>query len=69
MKRKHTINCYSEIEMDRCADALLEQGYKVERQLGVMPVQQFCIPTYKVIFWGISEKGRSRCVNIGDGSH
>ncbi len=51
MKRKHEIICSSEIEMDRRADNLIEQGYKVERNTGVVPVQLICIPIYKVIFW------------------
>lgn len=50
MKRRHKIICYSEREMDRRADALIEQGYKVERYLGVLYVQAMCIPTYKVVF-------------------
>ena len=51
MKRKHEIICSSEIEMDRRADNLIEQGYKVERNTGVVPAQSICIPIYKVIFW------------------
>ncbi len=51
MKRKHEIICSSEREMDRRADNLIEQGYKVERNTGVVPVQSICIPIYKVIFW------------------
>jgi hypothetical protein len=52
MKRKHEIICYSEGEMNRQADTLIEQGYKVERQSGVLPIHPICIPTYKVVFWG-----------------
>jgi len=52
MKRKHEIICHSEIEMNRQADTLIEQGYKVERQSGVLPIQPICFPTYKVVFWG-----------------
>ena len=51
MKRKHEIICSSEREMDRRADNLIEQGYKVERNTGVVPVQSICSPIYKVIFW------------------
>ena len=51
MKRRHKIICYSEREMDRRADTLIEQGYKVERYSGVLYVQAMCIPTYKVVFW------------------
>jgi hypothetical protein len=52
MKRKHEIICHSEIEMNRQADTLIEQGYKVERHSGVLPIHPICIPTYKVVFWG-----------------
>ena len=50
MKRKHEIICQSEIEMNRQADTLIEQGYKVERHSGVLPIHPICIPTYKVVF-------------------
>ena len=52
MNRKHEIICNSEREMDRRADPLIEQGYKVERHSGVLPIHPICIPTYKVVFWG-----------------
>ncbi len=51
MKRRHEIICYSEREMDRRADTLIKQGYRVERHSGVLSVQPICIPTYKVVFW------------------
>ena len=51
MKRRHKIICYSEREMDRRADTLIEQGYKVEKYSGVLYVQAMCIPTYNVVFW------------------
>ena len=51
MKKKHEIICYSKREMDRQADTLIEQGYKVVRYSGVLSVQAICIPTYKVVFW------------------
>ena len=52
MKRKHEIICYTEREMNRQADTLIEQGYQVERHSGVLPIHPICIPTYKVVFWG-----------------
>lgn len=53
VKRKSVIICHSEEEMNRKADALIEQGFQVERQSGVLPVpvQPFCIATYRVVFW------------------
>ena len=50
-RKKSVIICHSEEEMNRKADALIEQGFQVERQLGVLPVQPFCIATYRVVFW------------------
>ena len=38
VKRKSVIICHSEEEMNRKADALIEQGFQVERQSGVLPV-------------------------------
>jgi len=51
MKRRNEIICCSEKEMDRRADKLIEQGYKVERHAGVVSVPSICLPVYKVIFW------------------
>ena len=51
MKRKSVIICHSEEEINRKADALIERGFHVERQSGVLPVQPFCIATYRVVFW------------------
>ena len=51
VKRKSVIICHSAEEMNRKADALIEQGFQVERQSGVLPVQPFCIVTYRVFFW------------------
>ena len=51
MKRKNIIICYSAEEMDRKADALMEQGFQVEREIGVQPVQTICFTTYRVVFW------------------
>ena len=51
MKRKHEIVCSSAEEMNRRADALIEQGFQVEREAGVLPVQALCFPIYKVVFW------------------
>ena len=51
MKRRNEIICCSEKEMDRRADNLIEQGYKVERHTGVVPVSSICFPVYKVTFW------------------
>jgi triosephosphate isomerase len=50
-RKKSVIICHSEEEMNRKADALIEQGFQVERQSGVLPVQLFCIATYRVVFW------------------
>ena len=50
-RKKSVIICHSEEEMNRKADALIEQGFQVERQSGVLPVQPFCIATYSVVFW------------------
>jgi triosephosphate isomerase len=50
-RKKSVIICHSEEEMNRKADALIEQGFQVERQSGVLPVQPFCIATYRVVFW------------------
>ena len=50
-RKKRVIICHSEEEMNRKADALIEQGFQVERQSGVLPVQPFCIATYRVVFW------------------
>ena len=52
MKRKHEIICHSESEMNRQADTLIEQGYKVERHSGVQRIHLIGTPTYKVVFWG-----------------
>lgn len=49
-KRKNVIVCYSEEEMYRKADGLIERGYHVETAAGVMPVA-YCMPTYKVVYW------------------
>lgn len=51
MKRKHEIICHSAEEMNRKADALMEQGYQVERENGVRPIQMICFPIYKIKFW------------------
>ena len=53
VKRKSVMICHSEEEMNRKADALIEQGFQVERQSGVLPVpvQPFCITTYRAVFW------------------
>lgn len=51
MKRKHEIICHSAEEMNRRADALIEQGFQVERKSGVLPVQALCFPIYKIVFW------------------
>ena len=50
-RKKSVIICHSEEEMNRKADALIEHGFHVERQSGVLPVQPFCIATYRVVFW------------------
>ena len=50
-RKKSVIICHSEEEMNRKTDALIEQGFQVERQSGVLPVQPFCIATYRVVFW------------------
>ena len=50
-KRKNIIICHSAEEMDRKADALIEQGFKVEREIGVQPVPTICFTSYKVVFW------------------
>ena len=50
-RKKSVIICHSEEEMNRKADALIEQGFQVERQSGVLPVQPFCIATYRDVFW------------------
>ena len=50
-RKKSVIICHSEEEMNRKADALIERGFHVERQSGVLPVQPFCIATYRVVFW------------------
>ena len=51
MKRKHVIICHSAEEMNRKADALMEQGYQVERETGVLPIQTICFPIFMVMFW------------------
>ena len=51
MKRKHVMFCCSEEEQNRQADILIEKGYRVEREIGVIPIQPLCYPTYKIIFW------------------
>jgi len=51
MKRKNIIICHSAEEMNRKADALMEQGYQVERETGVQPVRTICFPIYKIKFW------------------
>ena len=51
MKRKNVIICHSAEEMNRKADALIEQGYQVERENGVQPVSTICFPIYKIKFW------------------
>ena len=51
VKGKRLIICHSEEEMNRKADVLIEQGFQVERQSGVLPVQLLCIATYRVVFW------------------
>ena len=51
MKRKNVIICHSVEEMNRRADALMKQGYQVEREVGVQPVQMICFPIYRVKFW------------------
>ena len=38
MKRKNIIIFHSAEEMKRKADALMEQGFQVEREAGVQPV-------------------------------
>ena len=50
-RKKSVIICHSEEEINRKADALIERGFHVERQSGVLPVQPFCIATYRVVFW------------------
>ena len=49
--RKSVIICHSEEEINRKADALIEQDFQVEWQSGVLPVPPFCIATYRVVFW------------------
>lgn len=49
--KKNVIICHSAEEMNRKADALIEQGFQVEREIGVQPVQAICFPIYKVTFW------------------
>ena len=51
IKRKHVIICRSAEEMNRKADALMEQGYQVERETGVLPVQTIYFPIFIVKFW------------------
>ncbi len=51
VKRKRLIICHSAEDMNRKADVLIEQGFQVERQSGVLPVQFLCIATYRVVFW------------------
>ena len=51
MRSKHVIICHSAEEMNRKADALMEQGYQVERETGVQPVQTICFPIFMVKFW------------------
>lgn len=51
MKRKHVVICHSANEMNRKADVLISQGYQVESETGVLPVQQICFPIYKITFW------------------
>ena len=50
-KRKNIFICHSAEEMDRRADALIEQGFQVEREIGVLPVPTICFTTYRVVFW------------------
>ena len=51
IKRKHVMICRSAEEMNRKADALMEQGYQVERETGVLPIQTICFPIFMVMFW------------------
>ena len=51
VKGKRLIICHSAEDMNRKADVLIEQGFQVERQSGVLPVQLLCIATYRVVFW------------------
>lgn len=50
-RKKSIIVCYSAEEMDRKADALIEQVFQVERGAGLRPVSNICFPTYNVVFW------------------
>lgn len=50
MKRKHVMFCHSADEMNKKADTLIAQGYKVEREMGVQSVPSMCLPIYKVVF-------------------
>lgn len=51
MKRKNVIICHSAEEMNRKADALIEQGFQVETEVSVHPVQMICLSSYKIMFW------------------
>lgn len=49
--RKNVIVCYSEEEMDRKADSLIENGFTVERNTGVRSTTGLCFTTYQVLYW------------------
>lgn len=51
MKRENVIICHSAEEMNRKADMLIEQGFHVEREVGVQPAHAICLTIYKVLFW------------------
>lgn len=49
--RKQAIICHSADDMERRADMLLLEGFQVAMEIGVQPVQPYCFPTYRVVFW------------------
>lgn len=50
-KRKNVMICHSTKEMERKADALIEKGFHVEREMGVQSVPTMYLPIYKVMYW------------------
>lgn len=51
MKRKNVHICHSEEEMNKVADLLIKKGFMAEREVGVQPIPNYCIPVFKVIYW------------------
>ena len=50
MKKTQVWICHSTEEMNRRADELIEKGYEVEKETGVLPGQGFCFPIYRLLY-------------------